>query len=32
MIWLEQQLDSESLLDHGRLRREDIEAGDVTRR
>ncbi|KAH4182850.1 hypothetical protein HBI72_105920 [Parastagonospora nodorum] len=32
MTWLEQHLDSESLLDHGRPRQEDIEAGDVTRR
>ncbi|KAH3951864.1 hypothetical protein HBI25_057210 [Parastagonospora nodorum] len=32
MTWLEQHLDSESLLDHGRLWQEDIEAGDVTRR
>jgi len=32
MKWLERHLDREPLLDDGRIRWEDIEAGDVTRR
>lgn len=27
MVWLERQLESQTLLQHGRLRRDDMDAG-----